>query len=304
MWFKNLMLYRLTKPLGLVGDTFTQRLADNRFTPCGSQDIARYGFVNPVTRREEGELAHFGDGCWLLCVRQEEKLLPGGVIKELLDEKVDEIQQAQGRPVGRKEKQSMKEEIVTDLLPRAFVKSRFTYAYISEKQNLVVVDSSSAARAEEVLGLLRKSIGSLPVTPVTAATPVAVSLTDWLKTQAPKPFEVEDEAEFKSLLEEGGVIRTKKQALNDDEISTILDNQRMVSKLAINYPDNLSFVLDENLGIKRLKFADVLREENDDIDGADRVARLDADFVLMTRTFEQFIPELLAALGGEADQLG
>ncbi|EKE68511.1 recombination-associated protein RdgC [Gallaecimonas xiamenensis] len=303
MWFKNLLLYRLTKPLTLESTAFSNQLADNRFTPCGSQDIARYGFVNPVTRREDGELTHQADGNWLLCVRQEEKLLPGGVIKELLDEKVAEIQQAQGRAVGRKEKQTIKEEIVTDLLPRAFVRSRFTYAYISEKLNLVIVDTSSAARAEEVLGLLRKSIGSLPVTPLAAATPVAVTLTDWLKTQAPAPFEVDDEAEFKSLLEEGGVIRTKKQALNMDEINTILDNQRLVSKLAISYPDNLSFVLDENLAIKRVKFADLLREENDDIDGADKAARLDADFVLMARTFEVFIPELINALGGEAEAL-
>ncbi|WKE66364.1 recombination-associated protein RdgC [Gallaecimonas kandeliae] len=302
MWFKNLLLYRLTKPLALDGG-FPDQLAANRFSPCGSQDIARYGFVNPVNRRENGELAHFGDGSWLICVRQEEKLLPGGVVKEALDEKVAEIEQAQGRPVGRKEKQAMKEEIMTSLLPRAFVRSRFTYAYISEKLGLVVVDSSAAARAEEVLGLLRKSIGSLPVTPLAAATPVAASLTDWLKTQAPAPFEVEDEAEFKSLLEEGGVIRTKKQALNDEEISTILDNQRLVSKLALSYPDKLSFVLDENLAIKRVKFADLLREENDDIDGADKAARLDADFLLMTRTFEEFIPELINALGGEADQL-
>ncbi|WP_406666375.1 recombination-associated protein RdgC [Gallaecimonas sp. GXIMD1310] len=301
MWFKNLLLYRLTKPLSLDA-SFPEQLAGQRFAPCGSQDVARYGFVSPLSRREDGELAHQADGNWLLCVRQEEKLLPAGVIKDALDEKVTDIEREQGRPVARKEKQAMKEEIVTSLLPRAFVKSRFTYAYISERLNMVIVDSSSASRAEEVLGLLRKAIGSLPVKPLATATPVAVSLTDWLKTEAPAPFAVEDEAEFKSLLEEGGVIRTKKQALNNEEIATLLD-QRLVAKLALSWPDMASFMLDEELAIKRLKFADVLREENDDIDGADKAARLDADFVLMSRTLEKLLPELLQALGGEDDTL-
>ncbi|WP_341503169.1 recombination-associated protein RdgC [Gallaecimonas sp. GXIMD4217] len=302
MWFKNLQLYRLTRPLEL-DDRLNEQLAACRFSPCSSQDIAKYGWVSPLTRREEGELVHVGDGNYLLCVRQEEKILPGGVIKEELDEKVQAIQLEQGRPVSRKEKQAMKEEIVTTLLPRAFSKSRFTYAYVSTKLQLVIVDASSAARADEVLGLLRKSIGSLPVAPLALATPAAITLTEWLKKGPPAPLELEDEAELKSLLEEGGVIRTKKQALSDNEVDTLLDNQRQVSKLALGYPELASFLLQDDLMIKRLKFADVLREENDDIDPTDKAARFDADFVLMTRTLEELLPRLIELLGGEADNL-
>ena len=62
----------------------------------------------------------------MICARKEERILPSAVINEQLAEKVEEIEQAEARPVGRKERQQLKEELTTTLLPLAFTRSHNT----------------------------------------------------------------------------------------------------------------------------------------------------------------------------------
>ena len=84
-----------------------------------------------------------------------------------------------------------------------------------------------------------------------------------------------------------------------DEVKNHLANDKLITKLALNWGERLSFVLGDDLSIKRLKFSEELREQNDDITSEDPVARMDADFALVTGELAQFIPALMTALGGE-----
>ncbi|MNT45964.1 Recombination-associated protein RdgC [compost metagenome] len=84
-----------------------------------------------------------------------------------------------------------------------------------------------------------------------------------------------------------------------DEVKNHLANDKLVTKLALNWGERISFVLGDDLSIKRLKFSEDLRERNDDVASEDPAARLDADFALVTGELAQFIPSLFTALGGE-----
>ena len=302
MWFKNLQIYRFTRPFDLTVDQLETQLEACAFTPCGSQDISRFGWVKPLGKFGS-TLTHSASSHILLCARKEEKMLPGTVVKEMLAEKVEAIEFEQGRALKKKEKEALKEEIMHTLLPRAFSRTSQTFAWINPADNLMVVDAGSAKKADDLLALLRKSIGSLPVVPLALKNPPEITMTEWLNgTTPPAGFTLGDEVELRSALEHGGIIRAKEQDLLSEEMKAHLLADKLVTKLALEWAETVSFVLGDDLSIKRLKFSEELREQNDDVLSEDRAARLDADFALMTGEFARFIPDLIAALGGENAQ--
>lgn len=299
MWFKNLQIYRFTRPFELNAETLEPLLKGLLFVPCGSQEISKFGFVSPFGR-ESDLLVHEAQGQLLLCAKREDKLLPGPVVKEALQERIDQLEADQGRALKKKEKEALKEEVLMQLLPRAFTRTSQTHLWINAQDNYLVVDAGSAKKADDVLSLLRKAIGSLPVVPLSLADPAEITMTEWLNAgAAPGSFVLEEEAELRSALEHGGIIRCKQQDLTSDEIKAHLLADKLVTKLALNWAETVSFVLGDDLGIKRLKFSEELREQNDDVVSEDKAARLDADFSLMTGELGRFIPELITALGGE-----
>ena len=299
MFFKNLQVYRFTRPLEQDADTLERNLEEFQFKACGSQDISKLGWVFPMGK--SGSMyTHVSAKQILICLKKEEKMLPAGVIKDQLNEKVEAIELEQGRAVKKKEKDSLKEEIIMQLLPRAFSRTSQIFAWIDTESDLLYVDASSTRKAEELISLLRKTVGSLPVVPIQLKNQADVVMTDWLvEGNIPANFTLEDEAELRSALEGGGIIRCKQQDLLSDEIKNHIASDKFVTKLALNWADSISFLIGEEFAIKRLKFSDVLQEQNEDIDSDDYAARFDADFALMTGEIKQFIPAVIDAFGGE-----
>lgn len=300
MWFRNLLVYRLTQDIDLDTDKLQAALAAKPARPCASQELATYGFVAPFGKGEDAPLVHESQGFMLISARKEERILPGSVVKDAVKEKVDEIESEQMRKVYKKEREQIKDEIVQAFLPRAFIRKSATFAAIAPAQGLIIVNASSPKRAEDLLSTLREAIGSLPVRPLTVKIAPSATMTDWVKAQkAAADFHVLDECELRDTHEDGGIVRCKRQDLTGEEVQLHMSSGKQVTQLSLGWQDKLSFVLDDKLVVKRLKFEDLLQEQAEQDGGDDDLSQQDASFTLMMLTLIEFLPALFEALGGE-----
>ncbi len=300
MWFKNIRAYRLTSSFDLSPEQLGEKLAQRGFQPCAKSQAQSAGWVPPLGG-ESSELVHAAGGRMLLKLKREERLLPATVVRELLEEKVTAIEAEQGRKVYRKERLTMKDEIVADCLPRAFTRSSGVYAYIDTRANWIFVDAASAGRAEELLNLLRECIGSFPVLLPQVNNAPAATMTGWLvHSNLPDDFALGEECELRDPGDEGGVVRCRGVDLLSEEVETHLHAGKQVARLALSWEERLSLVLAEDLCLRRLKFSDELMKENEAIPEADNAARLDADFALMSDAVTSLQERILVLFGGEA----
>lgn len=300
MWFRNLLVYRLTQDVPFDTEALEAALAAKPARPCASQELATYGFIAPFGKGADAPLVHESQGFLLLAARKEERILPGSVVKDAVKEKVDEIENEQMRKVYKKERDQIKDEIVQAFLPRAFIRKSATFAAIAPAQGLIIVNASSPKRAEDLLSTLREAIGSLPVRPLTVKIAPSATMTDWVKAQqAAADFHVLDECELRDTHEDGGIVRCKRQDLTGEEVQLHMSSGKQVTQLSLAWQDKLSFVLDDKLVIKRLKFEDLLQEQAEQDGGDDDLSQQDASFTLMMLTLIDYLPALFEALGGE-----
>lgn len=299
-WFKNTIIYRLTKKLDWSLDLLQQNLDQCAYHPCGQSDMSKFGWTNPL---RGSEALHFSVGKQILLVaHKEEKILPSHVIKGELNERINQLEEKENRKLKKTEKQALKDDVVAVLLPRAFSKNQQTAIWIDTETDLIYVDAASSKRAEDVLALLRKSLGSLPVVPLSFVNEPALAMTNWLaQDNLPEWLIAQEEAELKAV--DDSVIRCKNQALDCEEILSHLQAGKFVTKLSLEWEEHLSFVLNDDGTLKRLKFADQIREKNDDILKEDFAQRFDADFVLMTGELAKLTTNLIDAFGGEKERL-
>jgi recombination associated protein RdgC len=297
MWFRNLRLFQLAEPFPYDAEALHGQLEAERFTPCGGLQMQSLGWVSPLGPDHEA-LVHAANGCLMVCMRREERVLPAAVVREALADKVRAIEAAEARPVRRKEQQKLKDDIVHELLPKAFTRSSHLYAYVDPASGWIVVDAATAKKAEELVSLLRQSLGSLRARPFEVQQSPSTLMTAWLSGGAPAGFDLGSECELREPVEGGGVLRCRNQDLQAEEILNHLAAGKLVTKLAISWDERLSCVLAEDVSIQRLRFMDVVMDEAADVAADDAVARFDADFALFSLELSRFIPHWLAAFGG------
>lgn len=284
MIFNNAKIYALTQPLSLTSEMLEKALGEFEFRHCGAQDLATMGFARCIG----GLFAHVAQGMFTIRIQKEEKLLPSSVINAKLEEAVERVEMETGAPVGKKAKSDLKQEIVDKLLPQAFTDRKSTYGTIIPESNLVIVHASSDSQAEVWLAMVRKALGSLPVVPL-ARRSIQSELTHWVTDTTPDTINLLEEAELKATDDTGGLVRVKNQALDTDEVINHLDAGKLVQKVAFEYDEAFSAVLCEDGSIKRIKLADRVLEESDDIPKDQVEARFDADVYLYVSTLLGFI---------------
>jgi len=292
MFFRNLTLFRFAETLPRSLKKLPSALDEHRLRPCGPMELATRGFVSPFGRESE-ELTHQIGAFILVTIGGEDRLLPSVVVNEELAARLAKIAQKQGRRVGAKERKQLKEEVISDLLPRAFIRPSRLSVYLDAEQGWLVVDTASRKAAEEAVNQFREAMGRFPAVPATAEESPRVLMTDWLiHGKLPKGLALADECELRDPAEAGALVRCRRQDLESDEVREHLKSGKQVFQLGLVFDERIGFVLGEDLVVRKLRFLDGVLDELDEDAAESPKAELDAQFALMSLELRRLLDNM------------
>lgn len=298
MFFKNLMPYRLGQDPAIDPDQLKANLAKHPLTPCGGLERQRVGWV-PI--RGEDDYLYAQNGQILICLGIEEKLLPSKVVKQTTENKVAEIEAKEGYRPGAKRRKEIREQVEDELLPRAFAVRTMIYAWLDTVNGWLVVDSSSAAKADTLVKFLGESAPELPLRLLHTVNSPGSAMTGWLASgEAPEGFTVDRDGELRLPGEDRATVRYVRHALDGGDVGEHIAAGKQATRLGLTWSDRISFVLTEKLEIKRLQFLDILKEQAEQAEDAEAMFQI--EFALMTGELARMFPALLTAMGGEDEE--
>jgi len=296
MFFRNLTFFRFPLSGKKSFDELDTALGECQLKPVGPLEAMSRGFVSPFGR-DEAALSHrIGTAIWL-SLGGEDRILPGAVVNDALAKTIAEIEAKDGRKRGGRARKRLKEDLVHELLPKAFVKPMRLNASLDLKHGVVAVDTSSRKAAEGLVTELRHALGSFPAVPLNAELSARAVLTGWIAGEPlPTGLALGDECELKDPVEGGAVVKCQRQELQGEEIRQHLESGKQVTRLALTLDDHLSFVLGEDLVVRKLKFLDGAVESLENTERDSLHAELDARFALFSGELSRLFAVLEQAL--------
>ncbi|HHA2634111.1 recombination-associated protein RdgC [Stenotrophomonas maltophilia] len=278
MFFRNLTMF--TYPQLQMFD-WQEGLQASALKPVGALEMCSVGFISPFGREEKELLSHEVGRCVWMAIGAEEKILPPAVVSNLLDLKLQDIEEQEGRRPGGRERKRIKDDLLHELLPRAFVRPTRTDLYLDHQRGVVFVDTSSRKTGEAAMSQLRNVVGSFPALPLNAEVSPRAILTSWVAGEPlPEGLSLGEECELRDPVEGGAIVRCQHHELRCDEVDLHLETGKQVTKLALVLDDHLSFVLGDDLIVRKLRFLDGALDQLDQGDEDGRRAELDTRFAL------------------------
>ena len=299
MWFKNLQLLRLRPHWDMSATKLASLLATQAFQPCSGLQSESIGWISP---RDDGQLVYAFNRQYLITLAVEKKNLPGQTIKQKVKEKATELESQQGFKPGRKQLKEIKEQVIDDLLPKAFPVRSTIQVWIDPVNGWIGIDASSPAKAELVFKYLVKCVEQLPVASLRLCRSTTTAMTEWLsEDEAPGNFTVDNEAELQSVSEGKATVKYTRHSLDAQDVRNHIVAGKQCLNLAMTWNSKISFVLSGNTTIKRIRPLEVMKNHADPtVKGSDDV--FDSDWALMTGELNSLIGGLIDALGGEVQE--
>lgn len=294
--FRNLRYYRLDCVWPDSEKVLSQNLEKAGFEPCGPLTERSSGW-EPITPDTSDMLARRVSGADLIKMRSQSRVLPPSVIKEELETRVEQFRQRMQEMPNPREKRRLKAEARDELLPKALLKSDRIWGYVELKEKVLGIDIAQDSAAERFIRRLQASIDGFDFAPLRYSRPVDELLTRIFFEDAPRQFALGRECRMKDPGDSGSIVRWTDFDLSDPTIRNHVANGMHLTHLAIEYDNVMSCVLDENGVISKLRFIGM---DDDSFDHSDPIARLDAEFVLVTGTMRRLLGDLRKLLGGLA----
>ena len=297
MLFKNLVFHRLPAEWSLSAAEFEGQLAARTLQPCGPFEMSCRGWV-PVTGG--GRLLHTVNQQHMIALGENQKLLPGSIVRQVAQERAEILAEEQGFPVGRKQMRDLRARVADELRARALTRRRVTHAWIDPQTGWFAVDAAGIPRAETVVEALGDALGSFaPRVVETERSPQAAMASWLLRGEAPARFSIDDDLELQTADKSKTVIRYTRHPLDGKDIQAHLASGKYPTRLGLTWNDRVSFVLTDKLQVKRLEFLEMAKDvpEGEELDPAEQ---FDIDFALMAGELAGLLGDLAKVLGSES----
>ncbi len=295
--FRNLRFYRVTSPWPDSEEELSELLSENTFSPCGSFAERSAGW-EALGSNEEDLLCRRLNGADLLQLRTQSRVLPVAAIKEAMEERVIEFRARMAMEPTRAELRRLREETRDKLLPKSLVKSERNRACFIHSESLLVIDVGTETKAEWFLDQLRPCFTEFGFVPLTYNTPPSELLNRIFMGESQLGFSLGRECRMQDEGDSKSKVTWSDFELTDTSIRQHVVEGMKLTHLGIGFDEVMNCVINDEAVFSKVKF--ISGEAVDNFDAEDPMARLDADFVLLTGAIRRLVEDLKKLLGGFA----
>lgn len=305
---KGFVVYDATEKLDLTKIVQDEHFDFRKYKISGEDELSTIGFLPTVELEvnEDGEIVREEEyvstvsGLQVVKIGSSKRKVPANEVKKMVNAQIKAFIKAEKErgeenvKIDKDLKDMFKEEAIKELLPKCFVDEYQTYAFYDTNSNRFFVFENSAKKAEKVNSLIRASLGSFPVIPLSVGdVDVGKKFAEFITVPLNDVLTLEDFAEIEN---EEGVVTFKKESLYDAEVAGEVlkqSSEAFVSKIGLNYDGTLSFVVNNELIFSGLKFESYLTASGHDFKST---------FLLSASEVVRAVKELIKELTPEDDE--
>ncbi len=295
--FRNLRFYHVTSAWPGSEQDLSESLSANAFSPCSSFSERSAGWEAPGNN-EDDLLCRRLNGADLFQLRTQSRVLPAAAIKDAVEERLVEFRSRMEMEPTRGELRRLKEETRDKLLPKALVKSERNHACFIHSESLLVIDAGTISKAEWLIDQLRACFDEFYCTPLTFNNSPADLLTGIFMGDSPLGFSLGRECRMQDMMDSSSVVSWRDFELSDHSIRQHVVEGMRLTHLGVGFDEVMNCVIDQEGVVSKVKFIE--GEAVDNWGSESAMAKLDADFVLLTGAVRRLIEDLKKLLGGFA----
>ena len=298
MLIKQAQIFQLSALDKLLED-LEDKLEKLEFTPCPPSIPISIGWISPLEEfPDEEESDHFMykiDSYIILCLKIEEKILPNTVVQQELKDQIKQIEYLENRKVGQKEKFILKVQITAKLLPKAFSQFTKIYAYIDLKKERLILGTINTKKTAQFI-LLFKKILLEELQPFDEINTLSNIMTEWLENQdCPAEFSIEKNCVLQDPNNQMRMIRCQQQDLLSPNIQALIKDGYKIKQLALNWQDQIDFILTNRLLLNSIRFTDQFLEQVKVVD-VEPKQQFYSNFLIMAEALSNLLEDLLGVV--------
>lgn len=284
MWLKQCAWFELKSPLLLEGEALETALSQHKAYEPHATQVKSIGWESPLG--SDHPLAiRVQEYTWMVA-RLDQKLLPANVVNNRLKERLEAMEAEQGYPATNKQRRVARDDLILELLPKAFVQSKRVHVIVDHKHQVLMLDQTSASIKDMMVELLKKTLGSCPMTHHGEQKMTTAQILKQWVTKAPEGIEVESEY---TLINPNNVnVKARMVGMEESMVMAPLQSGMTVSQISVRYQDSVKFQLNDMLDISRIKYLNI--EETEKLD--DPVEQAMTEFSLSV----SYVTEVIKAL--------